>query len=140
VVEAAVVAAAPGWAGGLGAAAAGIVAGGALPSERRGGVVGTPEGEVRRRNSRSLGGALFTAPILPNFVTPLCKGLRVLELPRVDQVSDVALQLAEKKNVWISFTVAGCRVLSWSHRTVGLLLPQPGWSSHLLVLWEVLRL
>ncbi len=63
----------------------------------------TPEGGVGPRNGRGGGcrsgrGTLVLAPILPNFVTPLGKGLRVLELPRVDQVSDVAWQLAEEKD------------------------------------------
>jgi hypothetical protein len=38
------------------------------------------------------------APILPNFGTPLGNGLRILELTWVDQVSDVAQQLAEEKD------------------------------------------
>jgi hypothetical protein len=44
------------------------------------------------------GGALVLAPILPNFVTPLVKGLRILELPRVDQISDIARQLVETED------------------------------------------
>jgi hypothetical protein len=39
------------------------------------------------------------ASILPNFVTPLGKGLRVPELLQADQVSDVARQLAEDKDL-----------------------------------------
>jgi hypothetical protein len=69
--------------------AAGLVAGRALPAEWRGGAAGTLErgSEV---SSGHGGGALFLAPILPDFIAPLDKGLRFLELPRVDQVSDVA--------------------------------------------------
>ncbi len=81
--------------------AARLFAGRTLPAERRGGAVVTPEGGVSPRNSRgsrSGGSALDLAPILPNFVTPLCKGFRVLELPRVDQISDIVWQLAEKED------------------------------------------
>ncbi len=79
---------------------AGLVAGGALPAEGRGGAAGTPEGGVRSRSGRGGGcrsgggSALFLALILPDFVAPLDKGLRFLELPRIDQVSDVARQFA----------------------------------------------
>ncbi len=73
--------------------------GGRCCERRRGGAVVTPEGGVRPRNSRSSrsgGSALVLAPILPNFVTPLC--FSVLELPRVDQISDIVWQLAEKED------------------------------------------
>jgi len=36
-------------------------------------------------------------PEPPDFIAPLDEGLRLLELPRVDQVSDVAQQFAEEK-------------------------------------------
>ncbi len=76
--------------------ATGLVAGGALPAKQREGAAGTPEGGVRPQGGG--GGALFIAPILPDFVAPLDKGLRHLELPRVDQVSDLARQFAEEKD------------------------------------------
>jgi hypothetical protein len=82
------------WAG-RGAKAVGLDASETLPTERRGGAVVTMEGGVRSRNGHG-GGALFLALILPDFVAPLDKGLRFLELPRVDQVSDVARQFVEK--------------------------------------------
>jgi hypothetical protein len=44
------------------------------------------------------GGSSFLAPILQDFVAPLDKGLRFLELPWVDQVSDVARQFAEEQD------------------------------------------
>jgi hypothetical protein len=52
---------------------------------------------VRSRSGHG-GGALLLAPILPDFIALLDKGLRFLELPRVDQVSDVAQQFAEEKD------------------------------------------
>jgi hypothetical protein len=76
--------------------------------------------------------------ILPDFVAPLDKGLRLLELAWVDQVSDVAWQFAEEKDR-LDLTVAVCRAVRLSHMTEGLLLSQPGWSSHLPVLWMELR-
>ncbi len=65
--------------------------------------MGTPEGGVRSRGGSGGGccgggGALFIAPILPDLVALLDKGLRFLELPRVDQVLDVAQQFAEEKD------------------------------------------
>jgi len=71
--------------------------------ERRGGAVGTPEGGVRSWCGRddgchSPGGGLFVALILPDFVALLDQGLRLLELLRVDQISDVTRQFAEEKD------------------------------------------
>ncbi len=63
--------------------------------------MGTPEGGVRSRGGGGCcggDGALFIAPILPDLVALLDKGLRILELPRVDQVPDVARQFAEEKD------------------------------------------
>ncbi len=62
--------------------------------ERRGGAVGTSEGGVRSWCGRddgchSPGGGFFVALILPDFVALLDQGLRLLELLRVDQISDV---------------------------------------------------
>jgi hypothetical protein len=94
----AVAAAAPGQEGVRGVTATGLVAGGTLHTERRGGAAVTTEGGVRSQNGRAGGGALFLAPILPDIVAPLDKGLRFLELMRVDQVSDVAWQFAEEKD------------------------------------------
>ncbi len=79
-------------------AAAELVAGGTFPAEHRGGAAVTPEGGVRPRNSHGTGGILIQAPILPNFVTPLGKGVWVLELPQVDQISDIVQQLVEKED------------------------------------------
>jgi len=84
-------------------AVAGLVAGGALLAKWRGGAAGTLEREVRPQFGCSGGcrsgggGGLFIAPILPNFVAPLDKGLRLLELLRVGQVSDVAGQFCGGK-------------------------------------------
>jgi hypothetical protein len=68
---------------------AGLVASGPFPVEREGGAAVTPKGGVGPQNScsggGSSGGALVLAPILLNFVTPLGKGLKILELPLVDK-------------------------------------------------------
>ncbi len=63
-------------------------------------MAGTPEGGVRSRSGRDGGdgSALLLVMILPDIVAPLDKNLRLLELPRVDQVSDVARQFAEEKD------------------------------------------
>ncbi len=60
----------------------------------------TPEGGVRSRSGRGGGdgSALLLVMILPDIVAPLDKNLRLLELPRVDQVSDVVRQFAEEKD------------------------------------------
>jgi hypothetical protein len=65
--------------------------------ERRRRAVGASERRVRPRGGRSCGG-LFRCLVLPDLVAALDEVLWLLEHPRVDQVPDVAWQLAEEED------------------------------------------
>ncbi len=67
---------------------------------------------------RPRGGGLFDAMVLPDFVAALDEVLRLLELPRVDQVSDVARQFAEEKD--------SLDLLHWGRLQGGEVVPHDG--------------
>jgi hypothetical protein len=98
------------------------VADGSFAAEQRGGAAGSSEGRVMPRSGRGglLCGGLLRGLILPDLVAALDEVLRLLE--RVDQVSDVARQLAEEEDGLSSSTVAGCRPVRLSHMTEDLVL------------------
>ncbi len=93
----AIVAAASGWPWGGRAATARLVATGSFAAERRGRGAGPSEGRLRPRDGRGCGG-LLRGLRLPELVAVLDEVLQLLKCPRVDQVSDVARQLAEEEN------------------------------------------
>ncbi len=77
--------------------AARLVAAGPFLAERRGGAAAASERRVRPRGGRSHG-SLFCGLVLPDLVAALDEVLRPLERPRVNQVPDVARQLAEEED------------------------------------------
>ncbi len=95
----AIVAAASGRPRGGRAAAAGSVAAGCFAAEPGGRAAGTPEGGLRPRGSRGCGGGgLLWGLSRVELIAALDEFLRLLEGPRVDQVTDMARQFADEED------------------------------------------